>query len=93
VLQHDNTTPHTSLETLEALTNDVWILLIHPPYSPIQHPKISNELELWKIQSMVQFYTDDDDDDGDGDVIPSAWTWLREQHKACTHLFLVGTEL
>jgi histone-lysine N-methyltransferase SETMAR len=34
VLHYDNARPHTSLLTLEAITELQWTVLPHPPYSP-----------------------------------------------------------
>jgi len=33
LLQHDNAMIHTSLKTVEHITNHIWIVLGHPPYS------------------------------------------------------------
>lgn len=34
LLLHDNTRPHSSVYTTEAITEDEWTVFLHLPYSP-----------------------------------------------------------
>jgi hypothetical protein len=84
LLQHDNARLHTSLKTREDIKKFGWTALLYPPYRP---DLASSDLHLFGVLKDAIHGTNIQTDD---DVICTVRTWLCEQDKADTHLFLVG---
>jgi histone-lysine N-methyltransferase SETMAR len=92
LIQHDNTFPHTSLRTQEAIAKFGWTVLPHPHYSPDLVPSDFYLFEPLKDAFSGTRFEDDDS------VICAVRTWLHEQKtswygKACMPLFGTGIRL
>jgi hypothetical protein len=71
LLQHGSAKPHTSLKTLEAITEFGWTVLPHPSYSP--HLEASNFHIFGELKDAIstEFETNDD-------MIHIVRIWLHE---------------
>lgn len=76
LLQHDSARLHTSVKMQETITNFVWTVLLHPPYSPNLAPSDFHTFgALTDALCTMKFKTDDS-------VICTVRSRLHEQDKA-----------
>jgi len=73
LIQRDNTRPHTSLRTQEAITKFGWTVLPHPPYS---HDLGPSDFHLFGPLKDTLHGTCFEDGES---VIRAVRTWKREQ--------------
>jgi len=73
LIQHENTHPHTSLQTQEAVAKFGWTVLPHPPYS---HDLGLSDFHLFgPLKDTLRGASFEDDES----VICAVRTWIREQ--------------
>jgi transposase len=72
VLHHDSARPHTSLHTIEAITELQWTVLPHPPYSPDLAPSDYHLFSPLKDAISEKKFEDDEE------VISEVKSWLRQ---------------
>jgi hypothetical protein len=73
LIQHDNTCPHTSLQTQEAIAKFGWTVLPHPPYN---HDLGLSDFHLFGPLKATLCETSFGDDKN---VIGAVGTWIHEQ--------------